>query len=302
MLTASVVVSCYKQEQYLEECLDSILNQEINFPCEIIVSDDCSPDSSQAVLKAYDEAHPGRIKLILRDKNVGAALNYHGVHALASGDIVFHFDGDDVMLPGKLQAQYDVFVNDPEVNIVFHKATYFSDDRTYQSTSRYPAHTNAPMFYFTLEELARWGATCVHSSYAYRRSAKKAKIDREFMEWFFAMDALIPAGKGAYLNETYVLYRSNPGGGSYLSTKSGKNKSYLIYLNDIYRYFDQHPNLRKDLFSNFLVTVLAMLRSTRTLSVPALKFFLRNVHYFRIGKFKDTVGVRRFVGPAEKNS
>jgi glycosyltransferase involved in cell wall biosynthesis len=301
MLSASVVVSCWNQESYLKECLDSILSQEINFECEVIVSDDCSPDNSQALLKAYSEAHPGRIHLLLRDKNVGAALNYHGVHALAKGDIVFHFDGDDVMLPGKLQAQYDVFAAQPDVNIVFHKATYFSDDRSYQSTSRYPLDAG-PIFYFSVEQLARWGATCVHSSYAYRRKAKKAAIDREFMEWFFAMDSLLPEGRGAYLNKTYVLYRSNVGGGSYLSTRTGKIKSYLIYLNDLYRYFEQYPALRKDLYSNFLVTFLAMARSTRKVSGPALKFLFRNILYFRLSKFQETVAVRRLVGPAEKNT
>ncbi|MBP5114172.1 glycosyltransferase, partial [Pseudomonas protegens] len=50
MLSATVVVSCYNQERYIVECLDSILSQEINFECEVIVSDDCSTDRTQEVL------------------------------------------------------------------------------------------------------------------------------------------------------------------------------------------------------------------------------------------------------------
>jgi len=301
MLSATVVVSCYNQEQYIEECLDSILEQEINFPCEVIVSDDCSTDSTQALIRRYAESHPGRLKLLLRETNVGAAKNYHGVHGLAEGDIVFHFDGDDVMLPGKLQEQYDVFDEHPDINIVFHKAIYFSDDHSYQSTTVYPGDRAPYLSFFSLEQLARWGATCVHSSYAYRRCSRKARIEREFMEWFFAMDSLIRGGRGAYINKPFVMYRSNPGNGSYLSTLNGRKKSYNIYFGDLFHYFAAYPELRPDLYANFLVTLAAMLRSTRTISKKNALFLARNLLQFRLSKLVETAGVRRMVGPAERN-
>jgi len=183
MLSVTVVVSCYNQEDYIVECLDSILSQEINFECEIIVSDDCSTDNTQQILLEYSRLHEGRIKLNLRSKNVGAALNYHGVHAMASGDIVFHFDGDDVMLPGKLALQYREFEKNSQVNVVFHKAIYFSDDGKYFSETQFP-NSVADSVGITADQLARWGSIAVHSSYAYRRSSRKTVIDREFMEWF----------------------------------------------------------------------------------------------------------------------
>ncbi|MDV9033932.1 glycosyltransferase [Pseudomonas sp. RAC1] len=300
MLTATVVVSCYRQEEYIEECLDSILNQEINFPCEIIVSDDCSPDNTQAVIRRYADAHPGRLTLLLREKNVGAALNYHGVHAMAKGDVVFHFDGDDVMMPGKLQEQYDLFVEHSDVNIVFHKAIYFSDDRSYQSMTVYPGEQAPYHTFFTLSELARWGATCVHSSYAYRRSSRQASIDREFMEWFFAMDSLIRGGRGVYINKPLVMYRCNPGNGSYLSTVAGRKKAYSIYFGDIAQYFEKHNELRTDLYANFLVTLLAMARSTKSVFRTSLMFAIRHVGYFRLSKFLETVRVRKTVGPKDR--
>lgn len=300
MLSGSVVVSCYNQEQYVEECLDSILSQEIDFDCEIIVSDDCSTDRTQEVLRAYSARHPGRIKLLLRDKNVGAALNYHGVHRMASGDVIYHFDGDDIMLPGKLQRQYDVFNNDASVNVVFHKAIYFSDDGSYLSETQFSDDAQGVVSLISLEELARWGAIAVHSSYAYRRISRKAVIDREFMEWFFAMDSLLPSGKAAYVNSSLVKYRCNASAGSYLSTTKGKLKSYTIYLNDLYGYFDSLPNLRTDLYSNFLVTFLAMAKSTRKSSVKSVLFLVRNLHCFRLEKFIDTVNVRKRAGPKSK--
>ncbi|CAI8889105.1 Glyco_trans_2-like domain-containing protein [Pseudomonas sp. IT-P74] len=300
MLSGSVVVSCYNQQDYIEECLDSILSQNIDFDCEIIVSDDCSTDRTQEILREYSSKHEGRIKLLLREKNVGAALNYHGVHKMASGDVVYHFDGDDVMLPGKLQQQYNIFKENADVNVVFHKAIYFSDDGSYASETQYPNSDASLVSFISLQEMARWGAIAVHSSYAYRRTSRKAVITREFMEWFFVIDSLLPNGKAAYINSPLVKYRCNPSAGSYLSTTKGKIKSYTIYFDDLYRYFYQLPELRKDLYSNFIVTFLAMAKSTRKCTFKGLIFLLRNFYYFRLHKFMDTVSVRKHVGPESK--
>ena len=53
MQLVSVVVSCYNQRGYIEACLDSILSQDVSFPYELIVSDDCSTDGTQEVLLNY---------------------------------------------------------------------------------------------------------------------------------------------------------------------------------------------------------------------------------------------------------
>lgn len=300
MLSGSVVVSCYNQEDYIVECLDSILDQQINFDCEIIISDDCSSDRTQELIRTYSAKYPGRLKLLLRDKNVGAALNYHGVHKMASGDIVFHFDGDDVMLPGKLQQQYEIFISNPDVNVVFHKAVYFSDDGSYASETQYPGGPTGEVSFISLQEMARWGAIAVHSSYAYRRNSRKAVIEREFMEWFFVIDSLLPGNKAAYINTALVKYRCNPTGGSYLSTTKGKIKSYTIFFEDLYGYFYSLPALRTDLYSNFLVTFLAMAKSTHKCTAKSLMFLMRNIYYFRLKKVINAVDVRKRVGPENK--
>jgi glycosyltransferase involved in cell wall biosynthesis len=299
-MNATVIISCYNQEKYIEDCLISIMSQETDFICEIIVSDDCSTDSTRAILQRLSDSNPNRLRLALREKNVGPAQNYLLAHAMATGDIVFQIDGDDMMLPGKLQLQYDVFRVYPEVNIVLHRAVYFSDDLGYVSETVYPGEKSPQLIFFGLQQLARWGSIAVHSSYAYRRSSRKAKIDGEFMEWFFAMDSLLDGGRGAYLNKVLVMYRSNSGGVSYLSTTTGRKKAYLIYFDDLIGYFTRHPDLRKDLYSNFLVTFLAMLIRTGFAALPNVYFLLKHLQYFRLLRFFETVSVRKLVGPARR--
>ena len=301
MLTASVVVSTYNQEDYIGECLDSILSQSVNFKYNIIVYDDCSIDKTKNILKAYKEKYSDKIKLYMREKNVGAAINYLELHDSAEGDIVYHFDGDDIMLPGKLQSQYDIFVRDADVNIVFHNAVYFADDGAYSSQTKFSKVKDKGFSFFSVEDLARWGTIAVHGSYAYRRSSRKTKhLDREFMEWFFAMDSLLPRGKGVFLEEPYIKYRCNPTGHSYLSSKAGKVKAYRLYLEDLVIIFNSNSNLRKDLYANFIVTFLSMIKTTRQFQRKHLFFLIKNIFYFRLITLKETVTVRSSVGPALK--
>jgi len=76
----SVVVSCYKQEKYIAECLNSILSQSVNFNYELIIADDCSPDQTRDVINQFYKKYPDKIKLLFPKVNVGPARNYFALH------------------------------------------------------------------------------------------------------------------------------------------------------------------------------------------------------------------------------
>ena len=45
----SILVVTYNQEKYIQQCLDSILMQQIDFEYEVIIGDDCSTDNTAAI-------------------------------------------------------------------------------------------------------------------------------------------------------------------------------------------------------------------------------------------------------------
>jgi glycosyltransferase involved in cell wall biosynthesis len=297
-MRSTVIVSCYNQENYINECLQSIIDQETDFEFDILVSDDCSTDGTQNLIALFQQKYPHQIKVIQREKNVGTTLNYLDAHKQATGDIVFHFDGDDVMLPGKLQKQFQVFRDNEQVNLVFHRAQYFSDDGSYLSDTGTPS--NAYLMYFDANDLALWGSITVHSAYAYRKSARKfTRSSTAFMEWFFAMDCLLPEGKGVYIDEILVKYRCNINGNTFLSTKKGRLRAYKTYFDDVKYYFSKYPFLRKNLYSNAVVTLGGTLQS-RCFPGFASLFFIKNIFYFNLSKFKNTIRMRRAVAPVKK--
>lgn len=302
-MKVTVVVSCYNQENYIAACLHSILQQETQCDFHILVSDDASTDTTPDIIQKFCKDYPTKIHSILRTKNLGAAGNYIEAHSRAQGEIILHIDGDDLMLPNKIQQQWAVFKDNPEVNLVFHRAQYFSDDERYISNTSSPCEPTKDLWFFDANDLAAWGSITVHSAYAYRKSARKTQNPgREFMEWFFAMDALLPSGKGAYINQVLVKYRCNPNGGSYLGSRAGKRKAYRIYFQDTAFYAQQCPQLRKRLYTNILVTQLGMLRNRCGVNVFALGYLFSRFYYLRWGLLKQALRIRSKAAPKHRAS
>lgn len=88
----SVVVPIYNVEQYLERCLDSLLNQSYqNF--EIVLVDDGSTDSSPGICDRYTNQKNKVITYHISNGGLGAARNY-GVK-MAKADLIAFVDSDD---------------------------------------------------------------------------------------------------------------------------------------------------------------------------------------------------------------
>ena len=122
----SVTVITYNQEMFIEETLDSIVNQDLNVSFEIVIGDDASTDRTPEIIKMYAEKYPDLIKPIFRTKNLGHTGNYIETTKAARGEYIAHLDGDDLMFPNKLQKQVDFLDQHPECSMVHHPV-YFID-------------------------------------------------------------------------------------------------------------------------------------------------------------------------------
>lgn len=98
----SVLIPCFNASKWLDETLQSVFDQHYR-PLEIIIVDDGSTDDSVALIEPWVAKFERLI--LVRQKNRGqtAALNTALAHA--QGEYVQYLDADDVLLPGKLQAQ-----------------------------------------------------------------------------------------------------------------------------------------------------------------------------------------------------
>jgi glycosyltransferase involved in cell wall biosynthesis len=113
----SVVVCTYNQEDYISKTLDSIIEQEQNYPYEIIVGDDCSTDRTRDILLRYKQNYPDIIKICLNEYNLGLIKNYFSVINLCSGKYIMQCAGDDYWLPGKINTQISFMENNPDIGM-----------------------------------------------------------------------------------------------------------------------------------------------------------------------------------------
>jgi len=88
----SVIISVYNREQYLEECLDSIVNQTLK-DIEIIAVNDGSTDGSLAILERYARLYDNILVFTQRNQGAGAARNNGIQHA--RGRYLAFMDSDD---------------------------------------------------------------------------------------------------------------------------------------------------------------------------------------------------------------
>jgi glycosyltransferase involved in cell wall biosynthesis len=122
----SVTVVTYNHGEWLRECLLSIVTQETTFPFEVIVGDDCSTDGITCeILCEFAASYPDLIVPVLRNKNVGATENYFDIVRRARGEYIAHIDGDDRILPGKLQKQVDFLDQHSSCSMVGHDLRIF---------------------------------------------------------------------------------------------------------------------------------------------------------------------------------
>ena len=126
----SVIITVYNIERYIGECLDSILNQDID-EIEVICVDDASTDNSYMVLKEY-EKKDRRIHIILNETNMGQASSRNVGCRLAKGEYLYVMDGDDWLKPGALRKLYACAKED-NLDILTFSAESFADSQSTES-------------------------------------------------------------------------------------------------------------------------------------------------------------------------
>ena len=74
-LKVSVCIFVYNLEKYISQAIESVLMQKTNFQYEIIIGEDMSTDHTRDICISYQKSYPDKIRLLLREKNLGMTKN-----------------------------------------------------------------------------------------------------------------------------------------------------------------------------------------------------------------------------------
>ena len=132
----SILMPVYNVEKYVDEAIESILNQTYkNF--ELIIVDDCSKDETYQHIKRYAEIDE-RIKIYKNEENLKICKTLNKALSKASGKYIARMDGDDISMPNRLEVLMKYLINHPDISLVGSYLTGIDENGKEFNHKRYP--------------------------------------------------------------------------------------------------------------------------------------------------------------------
>jgi len=119
----------YKQEHFITEAVLSAFAQTYS-PLEIVISDDCSPDSTYEIIEKLvaDYRGPHKIRLNQNKKNMGLAGNVNKMWELSSGELLVIQGGDDISVPKRTEIMVEAWkASMPPVDMLYSNITVIDE-------------------------------------------------------------------------------------------------------------------------------------------------------------------------------
>ncbi len=183
MPKVSVIVPIYNVEQYLRECLDSIINQTLK-DIEIICVNDGSKDNSLNILNEY-AAKDARIKIIDKENaGYGHAMNV-GLDN-ATGEYIGIVEPDDYITPKMYETLYDLAISN---NLDFIKSDFYRFKGS---------NDNIELFYNQLSKDVSY----------YNRVLN---VNEEIKPYYFIMNTWCGIYKRDYIEKYHIRHNESPG-------------------------------------------------------------------------------------------
>lgn len=164
----SVIMPVFNGAAFLEEAIESILNQTYSH-LEFIILDDGSTDPSLDIIKGFEDP---RIKLLVSEKNRGIIHQLNKGVGLAAGKYIARMDADDISKANRLQLQCDFLEQNSDIDLVGSQAVYIDEKgRKLGKTSNLPTNAETiriySLFYSPFVHPAVFGRTEVFKENAY---------------------------------------------------------------------------------------------------------------------------------------
>ncbi|MBR1753717.1 glycosyltransferase [bacterium] len=128
MTDFSIIMASYNYEKYIEEAINSVINQTFK-NWELIIVDDGSSDNSIEKIKKYCDIDE-RIKFYTHPNNVNKGLGETiklGFEK-ANGEWIAFLESDDVLKPETLERRNSIIKSYPQVNFIFNDIELFGND------------------------------------------------------------------------------------------------------------------------------------------------------------------------------
>ncbi|MCB7480608.1 glycosyltransferase [Christiangramia sediminis] len=136
-IMVSVCIQTYNQENYISQCLESILSQKTSFKIEILIGEDSSSDNTREICIEYAKKYPDKIRLFLhhrannilvQGRNTGLFNSFFNVFS-SKGKYIAYCDGDDYWTDElKLEKQVSFLENNANYSLCYHDVSTIDEN------------------------------------------------------------------------------------------------------------------------------------------------------------------------------
>lgn len=196
-MKVSVIMSVYNRQDYISDCILSVLNQSFK-DFEFIIVDDGSTDSTIEKIKSFKD---DRIKLIINENNVGLTKNLNYALSIAKGEYIARMDDDDICFNERFEKEVEYLDSHKNIFMVCSKAICFGNENKM-------IFSNPKDCEFYKSMLVLRNSIC-HSSVMFRNDGFKYNEDflksQDFEAWFRI--ANIERKNIGYINKPLIYFR-----------------------------------------------------------------------------------------------
>lgn len=120
----SVIIVVYNGEEYIEEAIESVLNQTYK-DIELVIADDGSTDSTRKIVEKYEDV----VYVYQENKGEGSARNL-GIEA-SKGEYLAFLDADDLYEPDKIEKQLKILLENNDIDVVYNDLKVVDENLNY---------------------------------------------------------------------------------------------------------------------------------------------------------------------------
>lgn len=252
----SVVVPVYNVEQYLKECVDSILSQTFK-DFELILVNDGSKDSSPAICDEYAKKD-GRVKVIHKENGGQSTARNKGIEA-ATGEFAVFIDSDDLFCDDHFFEDVKNAIDENTDIVVFRYCKYYGD-RTDECGISLSEINSDNKVEFLRDLVKRDAFFCSCWSKCTRMSILKenniifdTSLSCEDMDWYY--NVVSKAENFKVIDKPYVYYRQRENS----VTSSFKKKSITDYIFTIDKWSKEFNKIQDEREKEVMLSSLAKL-------------------------------------------
>jgi glycosyltransferase involved in cell wall biosynthesis len=237
----SVLTLTYNHASFIDECIESVLAQQVDFPMQHIIADDGSDDGTQDIILEYAAKYPHIVPVFQKTRSYGRR-NVQALFDMCRTEYAAICDGDDYFTdPLKLQTQVNFLDKYKDCALCFHVVRVMYEDFP-EREDLYPPVEGLPRgirpFYY-LSDIIKHNLMQTNSA-MYRWRFKNGLPDwfRSDLcpgDWYWHI-LHAETGKIGFINKTMSVYRRHPQGLYYLSTTDRLKHRYNVGMNELKTY------------------------------------------------------------------